>query len=116
RRSLACKPAYENADAGLSEPVMEVDVTVPDDTVGSVNGDLNSRRGRLQGMEPQGGMTQIKAEVPMAEMLTYGQALTSMTGGRGDYHMQFLRYDEVPSHIAQKLIEETKKEREEAKV
>ena len=114
--SMAFKQAYEQADPVLLEPIMEVDVTVPDETVGSVNGDLNSRRGRLQGMEPRNGMTAIKAEVPMAEMLTYGQALTSMTGGRGDYHMQFLRYDEVPSHVAQKLIEETKKEREEAKV
>jgi elongation factor G len=114
--SMAFKQAYEQADPVLLEPIMDVDVTVPDDTVGSVNGDLNSRRGRLQGMEPSGGMTRIKAEVPMAEMLTYGQALTSMTGGRGDYHMQFLRYDEVPSHVAQKLIEESKKEREEAKV
>ena len=114
--SMAFKQAYEQADPVLLEPIMEVDVTVPDETVGSVNGDLNSRRGRLQGMEPTGGMTRIKAEVPMAEMLTYGQAITSMTGGRGDYHMQFLRYDEVPSHVAQKLIEETKKEREEAKV
>jgi elongation factor G len=114
--SMAFKQAYEQADPVLLEPIMEVDVTVPDDTVGSVNGDLNSRRGRLQGMEPSGGMTMIKAEVPMAEMLTYGQALTSMTGGRGDYHMQFLRYDEVPSHVAQKLIEESKKEKEEAKV
>ena len=61
-------------------------------------------------------MTNIKAEVPMAEILTYAQALTSMTGGRGDYHMHFLRYDEVPTHIAQKIIEETKKEKEEAKV
>jgi len=114
--SLAFKQAYEQADPVLLEPIMEVDVTVPDETVGSVNGDLNSRRGRLQGMEPSAGMTRIKAEVPMAEMLTYGQALTSMTGGRGDYHMQFLRYDEVPSHVAQKLIEESKKEKEEAKV
>ena len=114
--SMAFKQAYEQADPVLLEPIMEVDVTVPDDTVGSVNGDLNSRRGRLQGMEPTAGMTRIKAEVPMAEMLTYGQALTSMTGGRGDYHMQFLRYDEVPTHVAQKLIEESKKEREEAKV
>jgi elongation factor G len=114
--SMAFKQAYEQAGPVLLEPIMEVDVTVPDDAVGAVNGDLNSRRGRLQGMEPQGGLTQIKAEVPMAEMLTYGQALTSMTGGRGDYHMQFLRYDEVPTHVAQKLIEETKKEREEAKV
>ena len=114
--SMAFKQAYEQADPVLLEPIMEVDVTIPDDTVGSVNGDLNSRRGRLQGMEPVAGMTRIKAEVPMAEMLTYGQALTSMTGGRGDYHMQFLRYDEVPSHVAQKLIEDSKKEHEEAKV
>ena len=113
---MAFKQAYEQADPVLLEPIMEVDVTVPDDTVGSVNGDLNSRRGRLQGMEPVAGMTRIKAEVPMAEMLTYGQALTSMTGGRGDYHMQFLRYDEVPSHVAQKLIEDSKKEQEEARV
>ena len=114
--SMAFKQAYEAANPVLLEPIMDVDVTVPDDTVGAVNGDLNSRRGRLQGMEPSGGMTRIKAEVPMAEMLTYGQALTSMTGGRGDYHMQFLRYDEVPTHVAQKLIEESKREREEAKV
>jgi elongation factor G len=114
--SMAFKSAYENADPVLLEPIMEVDVTVPDDTVGAVNGDLNSRRGRLQGMEPAGGLTTIKAEVPLAELLTYSQALTSMTGGRGDYHMAFLRYDEVPSHIAQKLIEAAKKEREEVKV
>jgi elongation factor G len=113
--SLAFKSAYEQADPVLLEPVMEVEVTVPDDTVGAVNGDLNSRRGRLQGMEPAAGMTTIKAEVPMAEMLTYSQALTSMTGGRGAYAMHFLRYDEVPGHIAQKVIEETKKEEEEVK-
>jgi elongation factor G len=81
-----------------------------------VNGDLNSRRGRLQGMEPAGGMTTIQAEVPMAEILTYSQALTSMTSGRGDYSMHFLRYEEVPTHVAQKIIDQTKKEREEAKV
>jgi elongation factor G len=113
--SLAFKSAYEKADPVLLEPIMEVEVTTPDDAVGAVNGDLNSRRGRLQGMEPQGGMTAIKAEVPMAEILTYPQALTSMTGGRGDYHMQFLRYEEVPPHIAQKVIEQTKKEKEEVK-
>jgi elongation factor G len=100
----------------LLEPIMEVEVTTPDEAVGAVNGDLNSRRGRLQGMEPQGGMTTIRAEVPMAEILTYSQALTSMTGGRGDYHMSFARYEEVPAHIAQKVIEATKKEQEEAKV
>jgi len=114
--SMAFKSAYEQADPVLLEPIMEVEVTTPDDSVGAVNGDLNSRRGRLQGMEPTGGMTTIKAEVPMAEILTYSQALTSMTGGRGDYHMHFLRYEEVPAHIAQKVIEEAKKEKEEAKV
>jgi elongation factor G len=111
--SMAFKSAYEKADPVLLEPIMEVEVSTPDEAVGAVNGDLNSRRGRLQGMEPQGGMTTIKAEVPMAEILTYSQALTSMTGGRGDYHMHFLRYEEVPTHIAQKIIEETKKEKEE---
>jgi elongation factor G len=115
--SMAFKHAYEQADPVLLEPIMEVDVTVPDDAVGSVNGDLNSRRGRLHGMEPVGaGMTMIKAEVPMAEMLTYSQSLTSMTGGRGDYHMSFARYEEVPTHVAQKVVAEAQKEKEEAKV
>ncbi len=114
--SMAFKAAYEKASPVLLEPIMEVELSVPDDAVGAVNGDLNSRRGRLLGMEPTGGMTTIKAEVPMAEILTYSQALTSLTGGRGDYHLHFLRYDEVPAHIAQKIIEETKKVREEEKV
>src|SRR5436189_466061 len=114
--SMAFKQAYEQADPVLLEPIMDVDVTVPDDAVGAVNGDLNSRRGRLQGMEPAGGMTTIKAEVPMSEILTYSQSLTSLTGGRGDYHMAFARYEEVPAHIAQKVIAEAKKEKEEATV
>jgi len=91
---------------------MELEATVPDEAVGAVNGDLNSRRGRLLGMEPAGGMTTIKAEVPMAELLTYAQSLTSMTGGRGEYSMHFLRYEDVPAHVAQKVIDETKKARE----
>jgi elongation factor G len=114
--SMAFKDAYSKADPVLLEPIMELEVSVPEDAVGAVNGDLNSRRGRLQGMEPRGGMTSIKAEVPMAEILTYAQALTSLTGGRGDYHMHFLRYEEVPSHIAQKIIDETNNELEEARV
>jgi elongation factor G len=113
--SLAFKSAYEKADPVLLEPIMSLEATVPDDAVGAVNGDLNSRRGRLQGMEPRGGMTIIKAEVPMAEVLTYSQSLTSLTGGRGDYALGFLRYEEVPTHIAQKIIEAAQKEREEAK-
>src|SRR6266540_3630539 len=110
--SMAFKEAYQKADPVLLEPIMELEATVPDDAVGAVNGDLNARRGRLQGMEPTGGMTTIKAEVPMAEILTYAQSLTSLTGGRGDYHMQFLRYEEVPSHIAQRVIDDAKKEKE----
>ncbi|HZT53192.1 MAG TPA: hypothetical protein VE995_02300, partial [Gaiellaceae bacterium] len=114
--SMAFKEAYQKADPVLLEPIMQLEVTVPDEAVGAVNGDLNARRGRLQGMEPAGGMTTIRAEVPMAEILTYSQALTSLTGGRGDYSMHFLRYEEVPPHVAQKVIEAAKKEREEAKV
>ena len=112
--SMAWKDAYLAADPVLLEPIMELEATVPDDAVGAVNGDLNSRRGRLQGMEPLGGFTTIRAEVPMSELLTYAQSLTSMTGGRGDYSMHFLRYEEVPAHVAQKVIEETKREREAA--
>src|SRR5438105_3479785 len=113
--SMAFKEAYQKADPVLLEPIMELEVTVPDESLGAVNGDLNSRRGRLQGMEPAAGMTTIKAEVPMAEILTYSQALTSMTGGRGDYNMHFLRYEEVPTHIAQTLIDEAKKAKEAVK-
>jgi len=112
--SMAFKDAYHKADPMLLEPIMELDVTVPDEAVGAVNGDLNSRRGRLLGMEPLGGMTTIKAEVPMAEVLTYSQSLTSLTGGRGDYAMSFLRYEEVPSHIAQKVMDDAAKAKEEA--
>ena len=110
--SMAFKEAYAKADPVLLEPIMELEVTVPDDAVGAVNGDLNGRRGRLHGMEPRAGMTTIQADVPMAEVLTYAQTLTSLTGGRGDYHIHFLRYEEVPAHIAAKVIEETRKLRE----
>jgi elongation factor G len=114
--SMAFKEAYQKADPVLLEPIMLLEVTVPDEAVGAVNGDLNSRRGRLLGMEPAGGMTTIKAEVPMAEILTYSQSLTSLTAGRGDYSMTFLRYEEVPAHIAQKVIDDAKKAKEEVKV
>jgi elongation factor G len=112
--SMAFKEAYQKAEPVLLEPIMELEVTVPDEAVGAVNGDLNQRRGRLAGMEPAAGMTTIKAEVPLAELLTYAQSLTSMTGGRGDYSMHFLRYEEVPAHVAQKVIAEARREREAA--
>jgi elongation factor G len=91
---------------------MLVTLSVPDEAVGDVIGDLNSRRGRPQGMEPAGGMTEVKAEVPMSEMLTYAPDLRALTGGQGDYTMEFLRYEEIPAHLAQKVINESKSEEE----
>jgi elongation factor G len=101
--SIAMRKALEQADAVLLEPIMLVTLSVPEVNVGDVIGDLNGRRGRPQGMEPVGGMTEIKAEVPMAEMLTYAPDLRSITGGQGDYTMEFLRYEELPGHLASKL-------------
>jgi len=102
--SMAFKKAAEQAQPVLLEPIMQAAVSVPEDAVGDVIGDLNGRRGRPLGMEPKAGMTEIKAEVPMAEMLNYAPDLRSITGGRGDYTMEFLRYEEVPTHLAQKVI------------
>jgi elongation factor G len=110
--SIAMKEALAQAGAVLLEPIMLVTLSVPDEAVGDVIGDLNSRRGRPQGMEPAGGMTEVKAEVPMAEMLTYAPDLRALTGGQGDYTMEFLRYEEVPAHLAQKVISEAKAEEE----
>jgi len=102
----AMKQALEQADPVLLEPIMLVTVSVPEEHVGDVIGDLNSRRGRPQGMEPVGAMTEIKAEVPMAEMLSYAPDLRSITGGQGDYTLEFMHYEEVPAHLAQRVIEQ----------
>jgi elongation factor G len=102
--SIAMKEAMQQASPALLEPIMLLTVSVPEDSVGDVIGDLNSRRGRPQGMESAAGMTEIKAEVPMAEILTYAPDLRSITGGQGDYTMDFLRYEEVPAHLAQKVV------------
>ena len=83
--------------------------------MGDVIGDLNSRRGRPLGMEPKGSMTEVKAEVPMHEMLTYAPDLRAITGGQGDYTMELARYEEVPAHLAQKVISEASKETEAVK-
>jgi elongation factor G len=107
----AMKQALELADPTLLEPIMLVGLSVPEDCVGDVIGDLNSRRGRPQGMEPRGAMAAIKAEVPMAEMLSYAPDLRSITQGRGDYTLELLRYEEVPAHLAQKLLEQASEER-----
>jgi elongation factor G len=110
--SLAFRAACEQADPVLLEPVMGVVITVPDANVGDVTGDLSSRRGRLLGIDARGGTTVVRAEAPMGEMLTYSQTLTSVTGGRGDYAMSFLRYEEVPQHIAGKVVAEARKKAE----
>jgi elongation factor G len=108
--SMAMKQALEEAGSVLLEPIMLVTLSVPEDSVGDVIGDLNSRRGRPLGMEPVGGMTEIKAEVPMAEMLSYAPDLRSLTAGQGEYTMDFERYEEVPGHLAQKVVEEARSE------
>ncbi len=114
--SLAMKQAMEQAGPVLLEPIMLVTVSVPEDAVGDVIGDLNSRRGRPLGMEPSGGgMTEVKAEVPMSEMLSYAPDLRSITGGRGEFGMEFLRYEEVPGHLAGKVVEDARAEREAVK-
>jgi elongation factor G len=114
--SQAMKQALEQASPVLLEPIMLVTVNAPEDTVGDVIGDLNSRRGRPLGMEPVGaGMTEIKAEVPMAEMLSYAPDLRSITGGQGEFTMEFERYEEVPGHLAAKVVDEARAEREAVK-
>jgi elongation factor G len=114
--SLAMRQAMEQAGPVLLEPIMLVTVSAPEDSVGDVIGDLNSRRGRPLGMEPVGaGMTEVKAEVPMAEMLSYAPDLRSITGGQGEFTMEFLRYEEVPGHLAGKVVEEARAEKEAVK-
>jgi elongation factor G len=114
--SQAMKQALEEARPVLLEPIMLVTVNAPEDTVGDVIGDLNSRRGRPLGMEPVGaGMTDIKAEVPMAEMLSYAPDLRSITGGQGEFTMEFERYEEVPAHLAGRVVDEARAEREAVK-
>ncbi len=97
----------------LLEPVMNMEVVVPEDCMGDVMGDLNSRRGRISGMDAKGGSQVIKAMVPMAEVLKYASDLTSMTSGRGIFSMEFSHYEEVPAHIADKIIEASGKQTEE---
>jgi elongation factor G len=102
--SMAFKQAAAEADACLLEPIVKLTISVPEDAVGDVIGDLNSRRGRPLGMEPKGQMTEIQADVPMAEVLDYAPDLRAITGGRGDYTMEFERYEELPAHLSQKVI------------
>jgi elongation factor G len=112
---LAFRDAMTRARPTLLEPIMNVEVYAPSDFAGDLMGDLNSRRGRISGMDTKGTATVIRATVPMSEMLSYEQTLTSTTGGRGAYHMEFSHYDEVPGHLHGKIIAASKAERGEVK-
>jgi len=114
--SMALRKGVLEANPILLEPIMDVDVVVPEEFMGDITGDLNSRRGRIAGMDVQGKLQVIKAKVPIAEMSKYASELKSITGGRGSYSMRFSHYDEVPAKNAQAIIakyQETRKEEQE---
>jgi len=110
--SLAFQDAMEKARPTLLEPIMHVDITAPSEYVGDIMGDLNSRRGRVEGVDAEEEMQTIKARVPLAEMLTYGSTLRSITQGRGSFHMEYSHYEEVPKQAQEKIIAEAKKAKE----
>lgn len=106
--SMGFKNCLEKARPIILEPVMSMQIAVPDDSIGDVIGDLNSRRGKVLGVDSKGHAQVIKAQVPMAEVLRYAQDLNSMTSGRGDFHMEFSHYEELPPHLAEKIAKEAK--------
>ena len=111
--SLGMREAFEQAKPTLLEPIMDLEVSVPDDFVGDVMGNLNSRRGRVAGVDARGSMQSVKAQVPMAEVLSYASDLTSITGGQGSFTMEFSHYEELPREIQEKVIAEAKLAEEE---
>ncbi len=111
--SQAFKKGMEQAKPVLLEPILDIEVIVPEAFMGDIMGDLNSKRGKIQGMEPEGGLQKIKAQVPMAEMFKYSIDLRSMTQGRGFFSMQFSHYEEVPHQVAEQVVAATQKEKEE---
>jgi elongation factor G len=104
--SFGFKNAMEQARPALLEPIMDVHISIPDSFVGDVMGDLSSRRGRVSSGEAQGTSQVIQAHVPMSEMLEYASALTSLTGGQGEFHMEFSHYEEAPTQIKEKVVAE----------
>jgi elongation factor G len=106
---LAFRKCMEQARPVLLEPVMRVEIEAPDDFAGALLGDLNGRRGRVQGMESGGSGTTVRAEVPLAEMLSYGTTLTSITQGRGSFRMEMGHYEVVPALLAQKILANAKR-------
>lgn len=111
--SLAFKKACEKAGIALLEPIMTISVSVPDSFMGDVIGDLSSRRGKVLGSDAQGGVTEVKAHVPMSEILRYAPDLNSMTGGQGTFSMEFSHYEECPPQVTEKVVADSKKEAEE---
>jgi len=103
--AMAFKEAMAEANPVLLEPIVKMTISCPDDVVGDVIGDLNSRRGRPLGMEAKGAMTEVRAEVPMAEVLDFAPDLRSISGGRAEFTMEFERYEEVPGHLAAKVVD-----------
>jgi elongation factor G len=112
--SMGLQKGFMEARPILLEPIMNIEVTAPAESAGDVIGDLNGRRGRIVGMEPEGEVVQVRAQAPMAELLTYESSLRSMTGGRGGYSMEFSHYEEVPAQIAEKVVAAAKAEKEKA--
>jgi elongation factor G len=110
--SLGFKKGAPECNPVLLEPIMTMEVVVPEEYMGDILGDLNARRGRVLGMDMVGNLQKVKAHVPLAEVLTYSSALDAMTGGRGDFSMSFSHYEEVPPHLAEKIIAEARKEQE----
>jgi elongation factor G len=108
--SLAFKKGVLEADPILLEPILELEVKVDKDHVGDVMGDLNSRRGKVLGMDSTDRHEIVRAHVPQSEVQLYAPDLTSMTGGRGSFTVEFSHYEEVPAHLAEKIIAESKNE------
>jgi elongation factor G len=104
--SMGFKTALMNAKPVILEPIMSMEIAVPDECMGDVIGDLNSRRGKVLGVDPKAGGQVIRAMVPMAEVLRYSPELRSLTSGRGNFTMEFSRYEELPAHLAEKVIKE----------
>jgi elongation factor G len=110
--SLAFQQAMEQARPTLLEPIMKVDISAPSEYIGALTGDLTSRRGKMEGVDAEEDMQTLHARVPLAEMLTYGSTLRSITQGRGHFHMEYSHYEEVPRQFQEKIISESKKAKE----
>jgi elongation factor G len=114
--SMALKKAFEQAGSVLLEPIMNVEISVPEEFMGQITGDISSRRGRVMGMEVKGKNEVVKAQIPLAEMFKYTSDLRSVTGGRGTYSMSFANYEVVPARISQGVIDQAKRAKQEEHV